>query len=374
MVVAVLLVIEACSFWLAWTLQGKGLFYTVPSTEGFERYKTHRHVLLGWNPNPRSPQVTDDGSRVLPSFSGEGSGSCVSLYGDSFTWSSGVDPRHSWADVLARLRGCRVKNYGMGAYGSDQAFLRYRLNEDDGSRIVFLNHLTENILRNVNRYRRFLTGRSKFKFKPRFVVEGDTLRLLEPLRPENKRAFLEIVRHPANSIPRDYFVPGGPSGRQWMNFPYAVRVLGALGDFRVQSEIRGTPPHASFYRPGHPSGALRVTTKIAETFRALAVRRGQTPVFSIIPTGLDLLHFRDTGRWVHTPLKRNLEEAGVQVLDFGPPLMERIGREAVCDYFRRCAGHFNERGYRLLGRIADSYLREHPDYFGPPGGEEAVDR
>lgn len=362
MVSAVLLVVELCSFWLAGTLREKGLFYTAPSPDGFQRYKTRRHTLLGWAPNPRSSRVNEDGSWVLPSSEDE-SGSCISLYGNSFTSSAGVEPRHSWPDVLARLRGCRVKNYGMGAYGSDQAFLRYRLNEDDGSRIVFLNHLTENILRNVNRYRRFLTGRSKFKFKPRFVVEGDTLRLLEPLRPDTKEAFLEIVDHPGEAIEHDYFVPGGSSGRQWMRFPYAVRLLGALRDFRVQSEIRGAPSHASFYRDDHPSGALRVTVEIALAFQALAQARGQTPVFSMIPTGPDLTYYRETGRWVYAPLKRRLEERGVKVLDFGPALMEHIGRDEICDYFRRCSGHFNAEGYRLLARIADSFLRKHPDYF-----------
>ena len=68
---------------------------------------------------------------------------------------SGVEvaAEDSYPNLLARELGCRVNNFGVGGYGTDQAFLRYRQLAEDSPRFVVLGHYSEDIVRNVNQLR-----------------------------------------------------------------------------------------------------------------------------------------------------------------------------------------------------------------------------
>jgi len=65
------------------------------------------------------------------------------LYGDSFTEGSGVDPEHAWSNVLSQLLHCRVANFGVSGYGTDQAYMRFLNNQRDPARVVVLGFLSE---------------------------------------------------------------------------------------------------------------------------------------------------------------------------------------------------------------------------------------
>ena len=48
---------------------------------------------------------------------------CVYVFGDSFAHADEVEDDQAWSFILQSLLGCNVANYGVGGYGSDQAFL-----------------------------------------------------------------------------------------------------------------------------------------------------------------------------------------------------------------------------------------------------------
>lgn len=79
----------------------------------------------------------------------------IAAFGDSFTHGDGVTNQEMWTAVLeAALPGTEVLNFGVGAYGLDQAYLRYRL---EGARfrsaLVLIGLMTESPRRHVNVYR-----------------------------------------------------------------------------------------------------------------------------------------------------------------------------------------------------------------------------
>jgi hypothetical protein len=91
------------------------------------------------------------GSRYVPEFPDPDKyQACVSLYGDSFTWGDEVDDVHAWGNVLSKLLHCRVSNFGVGGYGTDQAYMRFHYNKNDKPKLVILGFYTENIQRNVS--------------------------------------------------------------------------------------------------------------------------------------------------------------------------------------------------------------------------------
>lgn len=352
LVLAVGGLIEYTCLRVGYFLTDKGVFYAPQDVSRFRDYMARRHPVLGWlQPEKVADEVDASGSRLVPAFPEPG-GECGSLYGDSMTWGAEVDSEHSWANVLSRLLGCRVANYGVSAYGTDQALLRFELERGDRAPLVVLGHLSENILRNVNQYRRLLYPINEYGLKPRFVVGEDGELELIPLPTVSEAEFARLTREPELFLPYEYFRLRDPKRVRILRFPYTLSILDAFGDFRVRAELARRPGHAEFYDPEHPSGALAVTAGILERFEAGARRQGRLPLPLVIPTGSDFEYFLRTGAWSFQPLIDRLAARGVAAFNPGPAMVAALaeGRHPCELVFRRCSGHFNEEGYALLAR------------------------
>ena len=359
-IVVVLVVLETASYSVVKVLQKKGVFYKPVVHASYQDYLSKRDPLLGW-PSPgefgTGDKYDSSGSRIIPSFpDAKNHQACISLYGDSFTYSSEVDHADAWSNVLSRLLGCRVANYGVGGYGTDQSYLRFKKNADDGSGIVFLNHLSENILRNVNQFRDLLYPAKGLSFTPRFVVnEAGDLDLI-PLPAFSAAQYKDVVSYPAEYLSDEYFLPGGPSGVTVAAFPYTVSVARGFKHFHVKSRLRGEPWYLEFYNDDHPSRGLEVTAEILSEFHREALERGKLPVVTIIPTGVDLSYFLEHGVWPFDTLIGKLSVRDIEVFNFGEGILARIDNDNPCLLFDDCSGHYNEKGYKIIAELAYELL------------------
>lgn len=359
--VLVLGILELASYSVVKVLQKKGVFYKPVVHASYQDYLSKRDPLLGW-PSPgefgTGDKYDSSGSRITPSFPGANiHPACVSLYGDSFTYGSEVGHADAWGNVLSRLLGCRVANYGVGGYGTDQSYLRFKKNIDDGSGIVFLNHLSENILRNVNQFRDLLYPARGLSFTPRFVVnEAGDLDLI-PLPAFTAARYQDVVSYPEKYLENEYFLPGGPSGVTVAAFPYTVSVARGFRHFHVKSRLRGEPWYLDFYSHEHPSGGLGVTAAILTEFHREARERGKLPVITIIPTGVDLLYFQAHGAWPYETLISELTLHDIGVFNFGEEILARIDNGNPCMLFADCSGHYNAKGNRIIAEIAHDLLK-----------------
>jgi hypothetical protein len=344
------------------------LFY-VPSVvdrQVYERYRAERDPVVGW---PRPGGLGRDssdavGSRIVPAFPDpRRSAARVSLYGDSMTESLEVGDAEAWGNQLALLIGERVANFGVAGYGTDQAYLRFVGNEQDEAPIVFLNHFTDDVMRNVNQWRYLLSisDASRLGLKPRFVVDGEGTRLeLVPLPALPYDEYVACTWRPARCLPHEFFLPDdGRSGVATIRFPYVLTLLGTLDNTMIRSKLRGEPRHLEFYRRDHPSDAERVTRYILRDFVAAARARGKVPVVTIIPDGKDLEYARAHGAWSYRPLLEDVARDDIEVLDFGPAILSRLAGASPCTIVNRCYDHFNAAGYRMLAEIAHEYLTTH---------------
>ena len=343
-----------------------GIFYD-PSmvTQNYGEYLQKRDINLGWVQRPpdgpinKPENTTADGARRDPIFP-IGERACVSLFGDSFTWSTGVADKDAWGSLLAVKLRCRVANFGVGGYGTDQAFLRFRLLPPKG-RIVFLNHLSENILRNVNQFRNLLYPGHEFMFKPRFVYRNSGIALLSTpdIAASDIRTFLD---NPARYLADEYFLPGGPSGVQMIEFPYSLTLLKvALTNYRIHAKLTGVPPYADFYRAEHSSHSLDVTYGILRSFALEAATRDQMPIITLIPTRDDFKFFDTAGVFPYDRLIKMVAAKGIRYIDFGDQIANRIKGSKPEDLYDVRTGHFNEAGNRLLADIAFEELMRDPE-------------
>jgi lysophospholipase L1-like esterase len=351
LILLILICVEILSFVTSIELRRSGVLYD-PSlvTQNYADYLAKRDAKLGWR-RPTTRTDPDFPIAMQP---------CVSLFGDSFTWGSEVADRDAWGAILARKLKCRVANYGVGGYGSDQAYLLFRSLPPKGE-VVFLNHLSENILRNVNQYRNLLYPGREFAFKPRFLTHNGAIELV-PIPEIAPSEIASFLAKPARYLMHEYFLPGTRAGIEAIGFPYSIAVFkAALWNYHVRAKLANTPRHADFYRPDHASNGLAVTFAILHSFVETATARGQIPVVTLIPVCDDLKYFKQRGVFPYDALKKMIVAENLRYIDFGDEIAKRIAASPPENLYGNCSDHFNAAGYRLMAEIAFDYLQSNPE-------------
>ena len=345
---------EAGSFVVTLYLDDRGMFYKpLEDLSDYAEYLERRDPLLGWTRLSDDDRLLQDGSRYSPATDAAALQlPCVSLYGDSFVWADEVDDAQAWGNLLAEQLGCRVANFGVRAYGTDQSYLRYLYSpRADTGQVVILGHLSENILRNITQDFDLLYGLTRYGLKPRFIIDGDGRLQLIPLPDYSIEEFERLNRAPRQVLKHEYLEP------LVARFPYSLSLLKVFKGYRIQAKLRGEPPYAAFYQPDHPSKALAITAGILNAFADEAKSRDDRPLVLIIPNLMDLRHFETTGNWVYAPLLAELDRRGVAYVDLGPRLLVALqGQDPQSIYAP--AHHFNEEGNRMVADIVHDALLE----------------
>src|SRR5262249_33727466 len=137
-------------------------------------------------------------------------------------------------DQLAR-RGVRaeVLNFGVGGYGIDQAFLRWRaLGSRWQPHLVILGFVAEDVYRNVNLLRSFYYPATDLPFpKPRFVLDGAALHVVnDPALPPD--ALVDAVATFADSplAPYEFFFRRADYAPTWWRRSRLAALVEALVD------------------------------------------------------------------------------------------------------------------------------------------------
>jgi hypothetical protein len=374
LVAGVLITLEGLCFATYLTIRGK-YFDVPPDRDRFvsqvrAQYQApHFDENTGWIPLKQS--INADGSRISPD-NPEGV-PCLSMYGDSFVFGSEVSDEHSWGNQIAKRLRCRVSNYGVPGYGTDQAYLRFRHNYSDQSPQVILNILPENLTRNVNQNRGFLvTAAHVGPFKPIFYFDDQEQLRLEPVPRLDADSYDAFVTNPRLLLTRDYFAPGlNRYGKPRIGFPYSFNVLGAITGTRLKDSLFSTflvrsPWWDEFSDPSHPSRAFAITEAIVDRFVELATKRGKRPIVSFQPLSRDFQTKFETGKWTYSELYAHCQSKGYDCFDAGTAMLAKLGAselqnvQRICWYFcadpKHLIGHYNERGNALLAEVTIEHL------------------
>jgi hypothetical protein len=326
-------------------------FDTESVRNGYREYLDNRHPVLGWP--TKSALKTDaygpSGARPSPAFL-ELDAPCVTLFGDSFTYSEQVDDQHAWGDALARRLNCRVANYGVGGYGTDQALLRAKEIEVLGQ-IAILGIHPENVLRNVNQYRGFL-GDNPHTFKPRFLLEPDGGLRLVPLPTLKDDELALLFTDTTAVLSHETFLPGSRYGPVMWRAPYAWSLFRGLFHPRVTARLTGGTSWGSFLAPEHITGALNLTVALASEFDREARSKGALETLVVVFTSPSAFFQHEAGApWAQQPLIDGLHSQELRTLDIGPVFREHLKGNSICTLMRypeACDGHYNEEGYLLV--------------------------
>jgi hypothetical protein len=315
---------------------------------------------LGW-PSPRdavAPPRDRTGAKYNSDFPQPGY-ACASAYGASFVWGGDDVPlADGWIEQLSRKLGCRVANYGVPGYGTDQAYVRFMRMTQDEALVTLLGIHPEHLIPNVNQYRGFIGfDPSPAVLKGRFVL-NDEGRLQWIHRPRiDEVGFVNLLRDPASVLPHEYLLPDTRDGPVTLRFPYALALVRVAVMPRLSVRLTGRPSWADFYKADHPSGALALTTAIVEAFANEAKHRGKRVLVVMLPGASSFRARAKFGEPEYAPLIAALAARQIEVFDPGPSLLVALGQRSYCElYAADCAGHFSILGSGIVAEVVMAEL------------------
>lgn len=274
----------------------------------------------------------------------------IDAYGDSYTFGSDVNDDETWSHALSQLAGMRVRNFGVVAFGPDQALLKIERNVRRGIRapIIVLAMISENINRLVNVYRPFYARKEPGPtFKPIFVESNGAMRPLN-LVPQPLRSQADYQAAIDRAKPYDYWYGEHARWALAQRFPYAWQAL------RIAGREIDKPAEGGLWGDPQALGRLRY---VLERFRAHGEAKGYLPILVLIPQdGRELATGRfhgDTG--AIQQIER--EFAGrLAVIDL---LSAAAGRDIDLDRYNLAPnfGHLSPYGNELVARLLQGALR-----------------
>jgi len=375
-----LAVVECLSFFAGKLLQVKwGMWKPASDPKAaanplsYEEYLKRRDPILGWPyPAQYGADLDVNGAQRNRRFpNGPREGSCVSLYGDSFTQGGDTSSlEKNWGNVLSDRLACYVANFGMGGYGTDQAVLRFAENRGDPSPVVILGLHTENVLRNLTRTRDLISYERWYALKPRFILNDRRELELVPIPVLTEKEYLRALGVAGDPLilQHENFQPGGAAGVVKLEFPYTVSVARNLTRFYgFRARLLRRPEWMEFLQRGHPLHGLEITVGITRKFVELAEQRGKSPLVVILPHPLDFRHFLDKRSWPYQTLLEDYARSSIPFIDFGPYLLAAArerGRK-IEEYFGPTA-HYNDEGNALVAAFVHARLTENAPRSGKP--------
>jgi hypothetical protein len=285
-----------------------------------------------------------------------------SAFGDSFVFSQEVKNAETWEErLVGMLENVEVLNFGVGAYGLDQAYLRYgKSGKGIGSHLVFIGFNSNYYGRNITVYPPAMYAFSGVRClpftKPRFIFEGDELVLLEnPLSsPGDYERLLEDDRRVLSAIEdQDHYLQimyrkGAldflPSVRLFKMFRY--HLLSRYPENRLRLED---------WTYSACSDSYRITCRLLIRFYHEVIRDGALPVILIFPQQKEIELYWAEGIKVHQALLGLLDERGFYHVDLLGAFEAYRGRDDLETCFEK-GGHYSAEGNRLVAEYVKEYL------------------
>ena len=286
----------------------------------------------------------------------------IAAFGDSFTYGSDVKLHEAWARrMVVHEPTLEVLNFGVGAYGLDQAYLRYRRHKGrHAPHIVFIGYMSENLERHVNVFRPFYSrayGRTIYT-KPRFRFgeDGELALLANPIATiEDQQRFLAddatVLRElGANDHHYQMGYTRGP-----LDFLPSLRLAKI-----VRSTIRDRVLHPVFTPDGiyrTDNEAFRLTEAIMDAFYREVLQEDVLPILVVFPDIGDQRRNRRGEPRRYAPLLERLDAKGYATIDVLDAL-EAVEPQHSVDELVVAWGHYSPLGSDIVAQFLVRTLRE----------------
>lgn len=312
---------------------------------------------LGWEPRSDNPHGYRGPPKSIET-------AAIALFGDSFTLAYSPIEK-SWPHLLEVELGRPVLNFGVGGYGVDQAYWRFkkRYVGEIHTPYVALNIMSENIARNLSLYRGFYNRRSDLAAtKPRFYTKDDgrVAYMDNPLDSKDELVKLSDVKFLKRIGEKDYWYQyfDQLGLNEMVRFPYSYYFLKALPYYVrrfYMHRIQENAPYKDLYSDEE---AVRILKFIIEKFIQDARSAGSFPIILFLPNWMDMNDVVHKDR--ETAYAGFLEEIKAEYpatfdgLSYFLPYLSR--GEPISDFFQsRMDAHYNARGDKV---VSEGFYRD----------------
>lgn len=328
------------------------------------------HPILGWDYPPGSTFLHPNGAAYQHGPLGERltctsfASTILATYGDSFTHCDEVGNKDTWQTFLAEKIHGNVLNFGVGGYGTDQAFIKYRLHHEVRTPLVALCILPENINRVVNVYPPFYNHDQGLALpKPRFVKQGASWRLFEnPLDAVTDIPRLADPRFLRQLGAMDYWFqfskqlpntdfPFSFSLFKWRH--HVTRSLRASLRSRIPKQGCAEAFPFNLWDEAEPFGVM---CHVVDSFVQLARRQGSVPVIVILPHRDYVMELKDVGVLRHCRLIEYVRDQGYHCADLVQAMAALNPAETTLEAWY--GDHATPEGNRIVASLFTQWLKQ----------------
>ncbi len=313
---------------------------------------------LGWAPRPSGEssdglyRYDDVGARASETPSSkQPKEHTISLFGDSTMHGTGVPYAETIGAYLQEDSGQArsVRNFAVGAYGMDQALLRWRaVHPHSPSQIVVFGFQAENVKRNGSIFRAFYTYESiDIPFsKPRFVLKDGRLGLVNmpTIPPHDVVAALKGELHPSLRENDFFYNPAWYSDSVFYRSRFVAFGLAAL---LMNNRYSVTARERKMYDPQGELGELALA--IMRSFRDEVEAAGAQFIVVHLPRKLAVTAHLEGAELAYTDLLARIKRE-FTVVD---PLerLAQVARHESADSLYVDPWHYSGRGARTVASV-----------------------
>jgi hypothetical protein len=288
----------------------------------------------------------------------------IATYGDSFTYCANVRDEDTWQTFLARKLGSNVLNFGVGAYGTDQAELKYELQNQVRTRIVMLCIFPENINRVVNIYRPFYTYVDPVRLtKPLFVKSRDGLKLVaNPVKSVGDLSKLDDPAFLTELAKLDYWYQFDKNLPR-LSFPWLFcffhwwRPVLKQVSLSIPHSLNPCPPRTYPWNLFDEDYPLSVMCHVVDRFVATARKRDAIPIIVIVPHEDYVQELMDHGISRVAKLVDFLSRQKYPFIDAVQVVADMKPSRLQLDAWYH--GHATREGNEVLADILSRYLKSN---------------
>jgi len=285
----------------------------------------------------------------------------IATFGDSFTHGEEVKNEDTWQEQLSkRCPQLEVINFGVGGYGLDQSFLRYKTEgKTYHPHIVLIGFMQENINRTVNVFRPFYTDGIPLS-KPRFILKNDNLTLLpNPLK--DLSACKELLNNPAPLLVQfgendfHYKVKAKASV---LNFSPSLRIIKLIYQKLYDRSLIYSD--CAIYKNEYLNSkaeAFVITIKLFDEFYTEAQRNNSFPIIVLFPCREDIKRYFKYKTKVYTPLIDYFVSQHYRFIDLLDAFEKYAQTVPLKDLFVQ--DHYSPLGNSIVAKGLFDYLSEN---------------
>lgn len=282
----------------------------------------------------------------------------IAAFGPSFTFADEAPDHLTWAALMEQARpDLEVMNWGVGGYGTDQAFLRYQTQgiayKPD---IVLIGYEDNNRYRNVNTFRPFYKSETDLPLvKPIYTIEQNELTLVNSPFDQFDPFYDTLLNDPNHFLdltcPQDYFC----ERQRYQSLP--LDRAATFRFFRTLDDTLDLTPAPEIERPDPEA----ITLRLLETFAGEVLSQESTPILILFPQQDKLLSDFEKGKSGHAhEFIPAIQAKGGHVIDLYQAFVEAKQQQNLRyeDYFVHGAegGHYTELGNTIAAQAILEYL------------------